>query len=46
MERDKISLWHDEINFSRRHFVKGVAAGGVLLGMGSLLGRSWPPHRF
>ena len=34
MERDRSFLRYDEINFSRRRFVKGVAAGGFLLGLG------------
>jgi len=38
MERDRSFLRYDEINFSRRRFVKGVAAGGFLLGLGGTPG--------
>ena len=34
MKRNKTILWPDEINLPRRRFVKGIAMGGALLGLG------------
>ncbi len=34
MKRNKTLLWSDQINLPRRRFVKGIAMGGALLGLG------------
>ena len=34
MKRNNTILWPDEINLPRRRFVKGIAMGGALLGLG------------
>lgn len=34
MKRNNTILWPDEINLPRRQFVKGIAMGGALLGLG------------
>jgi CopA family copper-resistance protein len=36
MKRNKPVVWPDQINLPRRQFVKGIAMGGALLGLGIL----------